>query len=145
MALAIPMEVKTTMDTWQRGTITTLTPRWDAGTAGNGTADQMGRVRIARRVLRTAVREAALSVPGVVRFAEAPAAWGALVGHRRPAGGIGLLVHGTVVGVDLYLVTEAGVNMVTVGEAVQEAVAAAIEHILSMTASEINVYIRDVA
>jgi uncharacterized alkaline shock family protein YloU len=32
-----------------------------------------------------------------------------------------------------------------VGEAVQEAVAAAIEHMLGMAVDEVNVYIRDVA
>jgi uncharacterized alkaline shock family protein YloU len=47
--------------------------------------------------------------------------------------------------VDLYLIVEPGVNMVAVGEAVQEGVGAAIEHILGMRVSEIDVYIRDVA
>jgi uncharacterized alkaline shock family protein YloU len=132
------------MDTWQRGTISTLAPRWDAGTARADTVDQMGTVRIARRVLRTVVREAALHVPGVVRLAEPPRAWGRLL-RRRPEGGIALQIEGDVVGVDLYLVVEAGLNLVTLGEAVQEAIGAAIEHILGMTVSGINVYIRDVA
>jgi uncharacterized alkaline shock family protein YloU len=138
------MEETGNMDTWQRGTISTLAPRWDASTARNDTADQMGTVRIARRVLRTVVREAALRVPGVVRLADPPRAWSSLFG-QRPEGGILLRIQEDVVGVDLYLVVEAGLNLVTVGEAVQEAIGAAIEHILGMSVSDINVYIRDVA
>jgi uncharacterized alkaline shock family protein YloU len=132
------------MDPWQRGTISTLAPRWDASTAQNDSADQMGTVRIARRVLRTLVREAALGVPGVLRLAEPPRAWSSLLG-RRPEGGVLLRIQQDLVGVDLYLVVEAGLNLVTVGEAVQEAIGAAIEHILGIRVGEINVYIRDVA
>jgi uncharacterized alkaline shock family protein YloU len=138
------MEETGYMDTWQRGTISTLAPRWDAGTAHMDTADQMGTVRIARRVLRTVVREAALRVPGVVGLAEPPRAWSSLLG-TRPDRGVLLRIQADVVGVDLYLVVQAGLNLVTVGEAVQEAIGAAIEHILGMRVSEINVYIRDVA
>lgn len=114
----------------------------------DGTADGvgvMGRVRIAREVLRTVVREAALAVPGVARLAPVASAWAQLLGRPRPREGVGLTVRGTIVGVDLYLIVEPGVNMVTLGEAVQDSVGAAIEHILGMEVSEINVYVRDVA
>lgn len=108
-------------------------------------ADVMGHVRIARQVLRTVVREAALAVPGVARLAPAASAWANLLGRPLPREGVGLSVRDTVVGVDLYLIVEPGVNMVTLGEAVQDSVGAAIEHILGMEVSEINVYVRDVA
>jgi uncharacterized alkaline shock family protein YloU len=47
--------------------------------------------------------------------------------------------------VDVYLVAEPTANMLEVGSAVQEAVSAAVEHILGMRAQQINVYIEDVA
>ncbi len=113
-------------------------------TGGNGT-DEQGHVRIARTVLRTVVHESALSVDGVARLANAAGAWAPILGRPRPHDGVAMSVHGQAVGVDLYIVVEPGVNMVTVGSAVQERVGAAIEHILGMTVTEINVYIQDVA
>jgi uncharacterized alkaline shock family protein YloU len=110
-----------------------------------GGEDAIGTVRIARRVLRTVVREAALGVPGVARPAASSVTWAAVLGRPRPRDGVALTVHGNAVAVDLYLVVEPGVNMVTVGEAVQDTVAAAIEHMLDMRATLINIYIRDVA
>lgn len=106
---------------------------------------QPGRVRIARRALRTVVREAALGVPGVVRPFNRVSGWTAYLGRALPREGIALTIHGDRVSVDLYLVAATGVNLVAVGEAVQDAVGAAIEHILGMRFDAINVYIRDVA
>lgn len=108
-------------------------------------ASQPGRVRIARRALRTVVREAAVSIPGVLRVFTRVSGWTAYLGRPLPREGIALVVRDNLVAVDLYLVAATGVNLVTLGEAVQEAVGAAIEHILGMHVSEINVYIRDVA
>ena len=120
---------------------------WTPAETANGSMpeSQPGRVRIARRALRTVVREAALSIPGVQRLYTRASGWTAYLGRPLPREGIALVVHGDVVAVDLYLVAAPGINLVALGEAVQEAVGAAIEHILAMTASEINVYIRDVA
>lgn len=53
-------------------------------------------------------------------------------------------MRGTVLAVDLYIVTVAGANMVEVGEMLQAAVGAAIERILGMDVGTINVFIRDV-
>ncbi len=132
-------------DTHPRATATAPATSWRPSGATVDGADVMGRVRIARQVLRTVVREAALAVPGVSRLAATANTWAHLLGRPRPKEGVGLTVRGTVISVDLYLVVEPGVNMVTVGEAVQESAGAAIEHILGMEVSEINVYIRDVA
>jgi uncharacterized alkaline shock family protein YloU len=49
------------------------------------------------------------------------------------------------VAIDLYLIAQPDVNLVAVGAAVQEAVGGAVDHILGMHASEINVYVQDVA
>lgn len=105
---------------------------------------QLGAVRIARRVLRTVVEQAALGVPGVARMASIRDGWQRSLGRPLPQHGVGLVVRGEIVGIDLYVVIAADANMVDVGAGVQEAVAAAVEHILGMGISEINVYIQDV-
>ncbi|HEX6819423.1 MAG TPA: Asp23/Gls24 family envelope stress response protein [Ktedonobacterales bacterium] len=110
--------------------------------------DVLGTVRTAPRVLRTVVEEAALRVPGVARMAATTTGggeWSRLLGKGVPRHGVGLTVHANAVDVDLYLVAEPTANMLDVGSAVQEAVGAAIEHILGMRAQQINVYIEDVA
>lgn len=135
------------MDRGQSGTIATHRFPWSQGQADMDAAAEglPGRVRIARRALRTVVREAALSVPGVVRTFARPSGWTAYLGRPLPREGIAIALRDGRVSVDLYLVAATGVNLVAVGEAVQEAVGAAIEHILGMGVNDINVYIRDVA
>ncbi|HEV8192206.1 MAG TPA: Asp23/Gls24 family envelope stress response protein [Ktedonobacterales bacterium] len=108
-------------------------------------AARLGSVRIARRVLRTVVEEAALSIPGVARLASGVSQWPQLLGRPLPRHGVGLTLHGDVATVDVYVITEPGANMVQIGSAVQEAVGAAVEHILGLRVGEINVYIQDVA
>jgi uncharacterized alkaline shock family protein YloU len=105
----------------------------------------LGAVRIARRVLRTVVEEAALSVRGVARLAMNVSQWPHLIGRSLPIHGVALVVRDDVVSVDLYLIAQPDVNLVAVGVAVQEAVGQSVDHILGMHASEINVYIQDVA
>jgi uncharacterized alkaline shock family protein YloU len=105
---------------------------------------QSGAVRIARRVLRTVVEQAALSVPGVARMASVAGRPG-LRGWMEPRHGVRLDVRGDMVSIDLYLIAAPGARMVETGTAVQEAVGAAVEHILGMGVSAINVYIQDVA
>ena len=108
-------------------------------------AENLGSVRIARRVLRTVIEEAALSVQGVARLAMNVSQWPHLIGRSLPLHGVALVVHDDIVAVDLYLIAEPEVNLVSVGTAVQEAVGRAVDHILGMHASEINVYVQDVA
>jgi len=92
------------------------------------------------------VEQAALAVPGVARMASVTSSrWPQLLGRPLPRHGVGLIVRGDRVAIDLYLVVQAGANMVEVGSRVQASVGAAIEHILGMGVSAINVYIQDVA
>jgi uncharacterized alkaline shock family protein YloU len=106
---------------------------------------QPGSVRIARRVLRTVVEQAALGVPGVARVADGRGGWWGLLAWSETRNGVRLDVRGDVVGINLYLIAAPGTSMVDTGTAVQEAVGAAVEHILGMGVSAINVYIQDVA
>jgi uncharacterized alkaline shock family protein YloU len=108
-------------------------------------AENLGSVRIARRVLRTVIEEAALSVQGVARLAMNVSQWPHLIGRSLPFHGVALVVHDDIVSIDLYVIAEPDVNLVSVGAAVQEAVGRAVDHILGMHASEINVYVQDVA
>ena len=71
--------------------------------------------------------------------------WPHLLGRPLPQHGISLALHGETVSIEIYLIVEPGVSMVDVGTHVQEAVGAAVEHILGMGVTEINVYIQDVA
>jgi uncharacterized alkaline shock family protein YloU len=116
-----------------------------SGVSPSDAAQNLGSVRIARRVLRTVIEEAALSVQGVARLAMNVSQWPHLIGRSLPLHGVALVVHNDVVAIDVYLIAQPDVNLVAVGAAVQEAVGAAVDHILGMHAGEINVYVQDVA
>ena len=118
---------------------------FDDDTLPEPPTEQLGTVRIARRVLRTVVEQAALGVQGVARMATVRNGWPHLLGRSLPQHGVTLAVQGETVSIDIYLVVDPGASMVDVGTQVQEAVGAAVEHILGMGVSEINVYIQDVA
>ena len=122
-----------------------VAPRTVVSPPADAPTTQLGSVRIARRVLRTVVEQAALGVRGVARMAHARGGMRQVVGRSLPQHGVSLSVRGDVVGVELYLIVAPGASMVEVGTHVQEAVGAAVEHILGMKVSEINVYIQDVA
>lgn len=141
------------MHVWSNGTsdlpssrvAALATPRAEAPQPMSVPATQLGTVRIARRVLRTVIEQAALRVRGVARTAPARVGWHQVVDRSLPQHGISLVVHDDVVAIALYLIVEPGTSMVEVGTQVQEAVGAAVEHILGMKVSQINVYIQDVA
>jgi len=110
-----------------------------------GATEPLGVVRVARQVLSTILVNSALQVPGVTRIARGKDQWSRLLGREIPKQGVALTVKDNIVSADLYLVVEAGVNIVEVGTAVQEEVAAAIEEMVGMQVREVNVYIQDVA
>ena len=109
-----------------------------------GASEPLGVVRVARQVLSTILVNSALQVQGVTRIAHGNAQWSQLLGREIPKQGVALTVKDNVVAADLYLVVEAGVNIVEVGTAVQTEVAAAIEEMVGMQVREVNVYIQDV-
>ncbi len=107
--------------------------------------EQLGAVRVARQVLATIIEMAALKVPGVVGLARVGGHVARFFDRAAPEQGIALTMNDQEVRADLYLVVAAGSNMVQVATAVQDAVGAAIEHMVGLTVKEINVYIQDVA
>jgi uncharacterized alkaline shock family protein YloU len=107
--------------------------------------ESLGVVRIARQVLSTIVINAALQTEGVVRMAQTADFRSRFLGREIPKRGVVLTVKDNTVSADLYIVVAPGVNIVEVGSAVQDEVAAAIEHMVGMQVQEVNVYIQDVA
>jgi uncharacterized alkaline shock family protein YloU len=107
--------------------------------------EQLGAVRIAKPVLATIIEMTALQVPGVVRLASVGGYFSRFFDREAPYRGMALTMSDQEVRADLYLVVEAGSNMVQVATAVQDTVGAAIEHMVGLTVKEINVYIQDVA
>ena len=107
--------------------------------------EALGVVRIAPQVLSTIVTNAALEISGVARMARSQDPWTRWLGREIPRDGVSLTVRDNTVAADLYLVLESGVDIVNVGAAVQEEVAAALEHIVGMQVREVNIYIQDVA
>ena len=87
----------------------------------------------------------ALQIPGVIRMAQASEQWSRLLSREVPKNGVALAVKNNTVTADLYIVVANEVNIVRVGSAVQEEVAAALEHMVGMEVREVNVYIQDVA
>ena len=105
----------------------------------------LGVVRVARQVLTTIVINTALQIPGVIRMAQGSDQWSRLLNREIPRLGVALNVKDNTVSTDLYIVVATGANIVDVGSAVQEEVAAAIEEMVGMQVQEVNVYIQDVA
>ena len=108
-------------------------------------AESPGVVRVARQVLSTIVINAALQIPGVIRMAQVSDQWSRLLGREAPNQGVTLTIKDDTVTADLYIVVANNVNIVNVGSAVQDEVAAALEHMVGMHVREVNVYIQDVA
>ncbi len=102
----------------------------------------LGSVRIAHRALRTMIAQAALRTPGVAGVARAPRS--VALGKPIPWQGIGLSTRDQQVAIDLYLLAQRDANLALVGVRAQEAVVAAVEGLLGMRVSEINIYIQDV-
>ncbi|HAH01261.1 MAG TPA: hypothetical protein DCL75_20985 [Ktedonobacter sp.] len=104
-----------------------------------------GVVRVARQVLSTIVTNAALQIPGVIRMAQVSDQWSRLLGREVPKQGVTLTIKDNTVTADLYIVVANDANIVNVGSAVQDEVAASLEHMVGMHVREVNVYIQDVA
>ncbi|HEU0025670.1 MAG TPA: Asp23/Gls24 family envelope stress response protein [Ktedonobacterales bacterium] len=104
----------------------------------------IGSVRIARRVLRMVVEQAATSVRGVVGVARDVAPLPPALVRPVPWHGIGLAVHGNDVVIDLYLIAGQGENVARIGADAHEAVAGAVEGQLGMRVVAVNIYVQDV-
>lgn len=102
----------------------------------------LGSVRIAHRAVRTMVEQAALQTPGVAGIARTPRALA--LARPIPWQGIGLTTRDDQMAIDLYLLARRDANLAQVGAQAQAAVVAAVEGLLGLRVSEINIYIQDV-
>ncbi len=100
----------------------------------------LGRITVDPEVLETIARLTALAVPGVVRIAPAPKS--RFLGGKE---GVRIVLQDGSVLVDLYLVVEAGRNLLALGRQVQAEVTRAIQEMVGLDVEAVNVYIEDVA
>ncbi len=108
-----------------------------------GVGHAQGTTTIAPGVLVTIARLTALGVPGVAAMAHV--AGGANRLFRRGSGeGVRIEVSDHSVEVDLYLILAQGMNVRDVSRHVQSEVARAIELMVGMQVSRVDVHIEDV-
>ncbi len=108
--------------------------------------NKLGTVTIAPHVLATVAAHAAQSVRGVARLStHRPVRVERLLGRMAVNDGVSVMVTDGVVSVDLYLVFARTANMLETSRQAQAEVARAINDVVGMTVSEINVHVEDVA
>ena len=107
----------------------------------------LGTVTIAPDVLSTIVSLTAQDVPGVARLGAVPGQQRVgtmLGGGAANASGVAVRVVGDEVVADCYLVALPDINLVDLGERVQQAVGEALSQMIGMPVRAINVYVQDV-
>ena len=108
--------------------------------------ESLGRVTIAPEVLVTIARLTAQSIEGVARlcYQIGPSKIDRLLGRVVGSSGAHVAVVDGTVRVDLFVVVEPDVSMRNVSIQVQEAVTRAIQDMVGMKVSAVNIHIRDV-
>jgi uncharacterized alkaline shock family protein YloU len=106
-----------------------------------------GRVTIAPEVLVTIARLTTQSVEGVAQMCHqiGPGNLDRLRGRVAGGGGVQIAIASDAVRVDLYIIVEPEVNMRRVCQKIQEAVTRAIQDMVGMQVSAVNIHIQDVA
>jgi len=104
------------------------------------TQPKIGKITIAPDVLKTIARLTTLAVSGVARIASPPGTW-RLLRHDE----VGVEVIGDSVRVELYVIVEPDVSMLSVGRQIQAEVTRAIQDMVGMEVQSVNVHIGDVA
>jgi len=110
----------------------------------NAPQEPGGRVTISPQVLTTIVRQAALSAEGVQSLAQRAPKRTRGPGRRAVAPGIEVTILDGGVHVALRVNASPDANMFQVAEALQKEVAYAIEHIIGMGVTGVDVTIDDV-
>ena len=101
---------------------------------------KIGKITVAPEVLETIARLTTLAVPGVARLVSPPG-----VKRLLRHDGVKLEVIGNSVRLELYVVTEPGVNMLGIGRQIQAEVARAIQDMVGMEVQSVDVHIENVA
>lgn len=107
--------------------------------------EKLGKVTIAPEVLVTIARLTALNTPGVARLDTNFMNGVSRVFKRGAAnGGVKINVEDNSVSVELHVVAEHDVNMLTLGQQLQAAITRAIGEMVGMSVTQVDVYIQDV-
>jgi uncharacterized alkaline shock family protein YloU len=102
---------------------------------------KQGTVIISPAVLATIARLTTLAVPGVVRVS--PWSVSRLFGGRSDHG-VRVQVNDETVVVNIYVIAQAGVNLLELSREIQHKVTRAIHDIVGMGVQEVNIHILDV-
>jgi len=105
----------------------------------------MGKVTIAPNVLVTIVQKTADSVPGVDQLCTNLPGVKRWLGLHSVGQGVEVRVADDRVDVDVYLVAKRNVELLQMGRHLQREVTRAIQDIVGMQVSEVNVHIEDIA
>lgn len=103
-----------------------------------------GKVTIAPGVLTTIVRQTALEQKGVARLALTPPKVRGLLAGSAVDNGILVVVTDEGVQVELHVVAAANTNMLKLGETLQESIRQALEIMVGMPVTTVDVFIDDV-
>lgn len=105
----------------------------------------LGTVTIHPSVLTTVARLTSLATPGVARMSDE---WRLnverVLGRPGRASGVHLCVRENAVTIDLYVVAEPEANLLQLGQTLQGEVSRAIQDMVGMQVSAVNVHIQDV-
>jgi uncharacterized alkaline shock family protein YloU len=105
----------------------------------------LGTVTIHPTVLTTVARLTTLATPGVARMSdERRLNVERVLSRPGRAGGVGLCIKDNAATVDLYVVAESEANLLRLGQMLQSEVSRAIQDMVGMKVSAVNVHIRDV-
>jgi len=104
-----------------------------------------GKVTIAPGVLTTIVRQTALEQKGVARLAPTPPRMRGLLAGSAVDNGILVVVTDEGVQVELHVVAAANINMLKLGETLQSSIRQALEIMVGMPVTSVDVFIDDVA
>jgi uncharacterized alkaline shock family protein YloU len=109
--------------------------------------ESTGRVTIAPEVLVTIARLTTQSIAGVAQLCHqiGPGNVDRLLGRLAGGGGVEIAIVDNAVRVDLHIIVEPNVNMRNVSRKIQEAVTRAIQDMVGMQVSAVNIHIQDVA
>jgi uncharacterized alkaline shock family protein YloU len=116
-----------------------------AGLGEDPVEKSMGKVTIAPNVLVTIVQKTADSVPGVDQLCTNLPGVKRWLGLHSVGQGVEVRIADDRVDVDVYLVAKRNVELLQMGRHLQLEVTRAIQDIVGMQVSEVNVHIEDIA
>ena len=108
-------------------------------------AELQGKVTIAPSVLTTIVRQTTLEESGVNRLATLPAKMRGLRAGGATEEGILVAITDQGVQVEVHVIADAAGNMLKLGEALQANITRAIQDMVGMPVSSVNIFIDNVA